>query len=150
MIPPLCTLFHVTSDSLLDIDQQLLDAEIDDIIKTALVEVDDSRREVGLTILREALKRYPNSYRIMDVLSSCLYNLAQFSEDSNEAVYEEACNLIERILTECTDTKIRNSAIYSACLTYPKVGRTEEAITIANSMAGAKTESELLSCIADS
>lgn len=147
MIPSLCALFRVTSDELLGIDNANREAEIDDMLKEAYDLFDEQRNGEALGMMRDMLKRYPDSYRLMDEMASCLCNLAGNGGIDREEGYAEAVGLIEKILSDCSDTPIRNSAIMTACINYPKVGRTDEAIALANSMSGAKSGLELLSYV---
>ena len=147
MIPPLCALFKVTSDELLGIDDSRREAEIDEVISEAYVVFDKNRHEDALSMLRDALKRYPDSYKLMDVIASSLCGLVAQGKVDGDNGNGEICDLVDRILADCTDNSIRNSAITTACLTYPKVGRAEEAITLANSMSGARSALDLLSFV---
>lgn len=147
IIPSLCALFRVTSDELLGINNVNREAEIDEMLKEAYAVFDENRHEDALNMMRDMLKRYPDSYRLMNDLAACLSNLVVSGKIDREAGYTEICTYIDRILSDCTETPIRNSAITTACIVYPKVGRTDEAIALANSMFGARSGLELLSII---
>lgn len=147
MIPSLCSLFQVASDELLGIDNSNREKEIDAMLAEAYAVFDENRHEDALNMMRDMLKRYPDSYRLMDDLAACLSGLVDSGKIDRNAGRAEICTYIDRILADCTETPIRNSAITTACIVYPKVGRMDEAIALANSMLGARSGLDLLSII---
>jgi tetratricopeptide (TPR) repeat protein len=57
---------------------------------------------------------------------------------------KEVISLGERILTGCTDDKLRHNAIQILCYTYPNVGETEKAVELAKKMPSRWLSSEIL------
>lgn len=147
IIPSLCALFRITSDELLGINNANREAEIDAMLKEAYDIFDENRHEDALNMMRDMLKRYPDSHRLMGDLAACLNGLVDNGKIDRDAGYAEICTYIDHILSDCTETPIRNSAITTACFVYPKVGRTDEAIALANSMFGARSGLDLLSMV---
>ena len=74
-IPALANIFNVTTDELLGVDIAAKEARIDAICENAIT----NYKAKGLTseaiaVLREGLKEYPNSYKLMDALQSALWH----------------------------------------------------------------------------
>ena len=139
MIPVLANLFEVTSDELLGIDVNAKQKKIDEYCLRAQDAVEHADRDGCIAILREGLSLYPNSYKIMEMLATYLYSTSHAKE-----IGEEAAALLDKVLTGCTDNAIRNSAISTACFLFPQIGRTEDALRLAESMENARSKLELL------
>ena len=90
----------------------------------------------GEAILRAAYKEYPNNYKIMCDLMSCIWISRNEPErtDERDALTQEVISLGESIIAGCTDTEIRNRAIQLLCYTYPELNQSEKAIELANQM----------------
>lgn len=96
-------------------------------------------RKEAITILREGILRYPDSYLLMAQLADCLY-----CSNPTAEVQAEVSALLDRILSRCTDNAIRNKTIVLVCRHYLKIGRSEEALRLAESMEEAVSRLELL------
>jgi len=129
LIPMLSNIFDVSSDVLLGIDVTAKEKRIDDILKHSEEYWRNGYNERAAEILRDGLKEYPNSYKIMRMLMSNIWHLGDDEEKTKEVI-----RLGEKILAECTDDELRHSAIQLLCYTYPTVGETEKAVELANKM----------------
>lgn len=141
-LPILANIFEVTTDTLLGVDIASKENRIDEIRKEAMSR---TRRE-AMEIYRSALIEYPDSYLLMSDYAWELYHSSSSEEfaDKNGKI---VAAYIDRILQNCTDTSVRNSVIDLACRAFPKLGRTNEALKLAESMDGAVTKLELLPAI---
>ena len=146
LIPMLANIFDVTSDALLGIYITAKEKRIDEILRHA-----DEYRNKGYSyesaeILREGLKEYPNSHKIMVALMSSVflssydsYKSYETPEDRKNEIDElrkEIVYLGEKILAECTDDECRQTAIPLLCYTYPTMGETEKAEKLALTLSG--------------
>ena len=130
-IPALCHIFDVSSDVLLGIDIEKTNEEI----KRYLAEADDlGNRGKGAertALLREANKRFPRDYQIMQSLANSL--VCEYSRKGIKE-YDEVFELCNRILAECTDSTTRYEAINTLGTAYGYAGKKEEMIRLAKEM----------------
>ncbi len=138
-LPVLANVFEVTVDELLGVDINEKEAKIKEYLKRGQEAFDDGKAKESVEILREGLAQYPNSYQLMLKLASCLYCSVSFQKAGTEV-----SALLDKILSECTDNAVRNEAVVIACRLYPKIGREEDAVRLAESMKGAASKLELL------
>ncbi|MCL1794670.1 MAG: helix-turn-helix domain-containing protein [Oscillospiraceae bacterium] len=106
LIPMLANIFDVSADVLLGIDLKNKEKQIDDIIFRANGYSKKNNREEAVSILREGLKKYPNSYKIMECLMISL-EIIKHGKPTEEALIltNEIIKLGEKILAECTEDK---------------------------------------------
>lgn len=131
MLPALCHIFDVTSDTLLGIDITKNNELIEDCLKQAQQYEYDGKFEECAAILREGYGRFPKAYRIMERLANAIVcvNSRRGIKD-----YDEVIDLCCRILTECTDSKIRYDAIDTLATAYGCAGKQEEMLKLAEEM----------------
>lgn len=130
-IPALCHIFDVSSDTLLGIDIEKNDEAIRNYIDKANDYAIQGEFESGLEILREANRKFPKSYAIMQLLAEdiVIVNRRKCSED-----YDEVFDLCRRILAECTDSVIRKEAIQTLASAYGYAGKREEMLKLTEEM----------------
>lgn len=135
LLPALANLFDVTTDRLLGVDGANREKVIDTILKKA---DEHGHHCEAAGILRDGLKTYPSSYRLMDALEHELYASPQEMTDAEPAqiadIFDEAIALGERILAESTDNELRTSAVQTLCYIYSQNGRIEDAVRLAGTM----------------
>ncbi len=149
-IPILCNVLHVSADVLLGIDVEQKEKRINDLLAEAKKQWELGYNREGENILRAAHKEYPNNHKIMSDLMSCVWKSRNEPErtDEHDTLTQEVISLGERILAECTDIEMRNNAIQLLCYTYPEVGKTDKAVTLAEKMPNRSlTREHLLSHI---
>lgn len=129
-IPMICNLFNVTSDTLLGIDISSKQKKIDEIYDAAynVACTGDHKRSIAMWL--DGIKRFPDSFKLIGEYIDEVYMYSNVLDDK-EVHIERAFSYIDRILSECTDNKIRNEAISTACMWYPKVGKAEKATELA-------------------
>lgn len=142
-LPVLANVLEVTTDELLGVDVDAKKRKIAECSLRSRGAFEQGARKKAEEILREGLLQYPDSYLLMEQLVSylCCHR--------TEEVQEEVCALFERILSGCTDNALRNRTTVLACRIYSEIGRSEEALRLAESMEGAKSRLELLPDILD-
>ena len=143
LIPILANLFDVTTDTLLGVDIHAKEKCIDTIVKEGNNCLLTGEHEKAEKIFREALKEYPNSYRLMANLALVIERLA-WQQKIKRPMREEVVALCEKIVAECTDDKVRNMAIQNLCITYPNIGEDEKALALANKMPSSALSNEYL------
>ena len=136
LIPPLCNLLGVTSDTLLGIDLDAKQKRIEEIINKA-----NSRRRgynaEAYKILADGLREYPDSFKIMQDLMYTIFPLiydTDYSEKERKNFCDEIIRLGELMLEKCVDDNYRHSAIQLLCFVYAKNGNRERAVELAMKM----------------
>ena len=140
-IVTLADFFDVTTDELLCRTAKK-DAEI-----TAFYERDAKLSQAGdvpgrLAVWREAVQKYPGDYNCLhnlaDALMATIYIDGEFEQQDRNA--KEAVEICERILRDCTDSKIRNYTIQTLVLLHSShpysVADQQKAVEYANMAAG--------------
>ncbi len=139
LLPLLANLFEVTTDFLLGVNIDAKEGTIREILDQAEACFDNGHSREAERILRAALRDYPRRHEIM---RSLLYVLGDYPYAEDEAYDEETANAYnneiiaigEKLLAESRVDSIRHAAIQLLCLTYPKVGMTDQAERLAKSM----------------
>ena len=130
-LPALCHIFDVSSDLLLGIDIEKNNEEIQKYLDTARSFCYQGMWEDYTSILREANKKFPRDYKIMQTLADAIVN--EYSrKDIKE--YGEVFDLCNRILAECTDSTTRYKAIHTLGIAYDYAGKQDEMLKLANEM----------------
>ena len=130
-LPALCHIFDVSSDFLLGIDIEKNNEEIKNYLVEANELGNQGKNEEKTMLLREANKRFPRDYKIMERLAHSLVS-EYFHKGIKE--YDEVYELCNRILAECTDSKIRYSTLRHLATAYRFAGKTEEMLKIVEEM----------------
>ena len=130
-LPALCHIFDVSSDVLLGIDVEKNNEEIKKYLDTARDFCHRGKWEDYTSILREANKKFPRDYKIMQTLADAIVN-----EYSRKGIkeYGEVFDLCNRILAECTDSLIRYEAIGTLGTAYGYAGKKDEMLKLAKEM----------------
>ena len=131
-IPLLCNLFNVTSDTLLGIDIASKQTKIDELYDGAYEVACSGDHKKSIAMWLDAIHQYPDSHKLIGQYIDEVYMYSYMLEDKEQHI-ERALSYIDRIILECTDSRIRNEAIATACMWYPKIGKTEKALELASS-----------------
>ncbi len=130
-LPALCHIFDVSSDVLLGIDIEKNNEAIQNYLDKAQKEVCDGKFENSVEILREAMRKFPRSYKIMHELANsivCVHSRKGIKE------YDEVFALCNRVLEECTDSITRYEATETLGTAYGYAGKNEEMLKLAAEM----------------
>ena len=143
-LAPLCSIFEVSADVLLGIDVDAKQRKIEELYQAAHEVACTGDHGKSIRLADEALKQYPDSHKLMQFFAEEIYLYSHMvPEEEREADEKRALGYLD-ILRTSPDTKIRNEAIIISCLWFAKLGRTEEAETLAKSMEASWTSGELL------
>ena len=119
LIPMLANIFDVSTDVLLGVDITAKEKRIQEIIDNADKYSLSGDNEKSAVILRDGLKHYPNSYKLMAKLISVIPS------------EKEIIEIAEKILAECTDIEYRYLAVQQLCYAYSRIGETAKAEKLA-------------------
>mgnify|MGYP003293550513 CR=1 FL=1 len=136
-LPALCHIFEVSSDVLLGIDIEKNNEEIKKYLDTARSLCHQGKWEEYTAILREANKKFPRDYIIMQTLADAIVN-----EYSRKGIkeYGEVFDLCNRILSECTDSNIRYKAIKTLGIAYNYADKKDEMIKLKSQIEQSEKE----------
>jgi len=132
----LANLFAVTTDSLLGVDIERKEQNVRDILAEANREACKSlpdRWARSEAVLREGLKRYPDSWELKSRLVMTLMFSAG-DDGARRANHEEMHRLCEEILAHCPDRTMQHDAIYTLCQLAGELGIGERARQLAGTM----------------
>ena len=132
LIAPLCHLFHITSDKLLEIDLSQRQKNIDTICEEADKYSQRGYLEEARTILENGMRKYPDTTKLMYHLMHLSF--LQYACNGENKYIEETIKFGEYILAQSTENSQRHGAIQVLCYSYRNVGRIEEAVKLAESM----------------
>lgn len=130
-IPALCHIFDVSSDVLLGIDIEKSSEEIKRLLNEATTLGNNGQHEKRTALLREANKKFPRDYKIMERLADSL--VCEYSRKGIKE-YDEVFDLCKRILSECTDSNTRYEAIETLGTAYGYAGKEDEMLKLAEEM----------------
>ncbi len=126
-LPMLCSIFDVTSDEILGISNDSKMQEIDRIQDEAYTLIDEGEYEEAVETVRRGLKKYPDSYGLMQSLAFCLE-----VKDSLGSL-DERIDLYNKILNN-TDDQTKNWATGNLCRAYAVKGENDKALELADSV----------------
>ena len=128
LLPTLCVVLDVTSDELLGIDLAKRDERIEEIVRKAKENPDESD-----AVYADGLRQFPDSHKLM-------WWWLMSTRDPDRIL-----TLGEKLLAESTDETIRPSVIFGLSHAYMEKGQEERAYTLARSLPGLWTTSDVLS-----
>lgn len=138
LLPKLANFFGVSTDELLCLNTSENKIELKEYEKEYQELNRNGKVLEKIELSRKVLDLYPRNYQWMLNLA---YGLVSYCSTSEQQKYsqehkfkEEAINLCERVLEDCTVDSIRHSAIQILCYNYPDIGKKEQAIKLAESM----------------
>ena len=130
-IPSLCHLFDVSSDVLLGIDLEKSNESIRQYLNQARNLGNQGRGAERTALLREANRKFPRDYQIMQCLADSL--VCEYSRNGMKD-YGEVFDLCNRILAECTHSITRYEAIETLGAAYEYAGKRDELLRLAKEM----------------
>ncbi len=131
LLPALCHIFDVSSDVLLGIDIAKSNEAIQNYLDKAREQEYQGNFEISVDILREAIRKFPKSYEIMQNLAEDIISV--YSRKGIKE-YDEVFELCNRILAECTDNVIRYKAIRTLGTAYGYADKKDEMLKLAEEM----------------
>ncbi|MBQ8577348.1 MAG: helix-turn-helix transcriptional regulator [Clostridia bacterium] len=118
---PLANIFNITLDELFDRGAETQAADMEVYLAKNMEFAHAGQIENRLSLWREALAKYPNNYRCMQMLANSLWqcrNSTAYSAEEKEAMLRESIALNERVFAECNDLATKFSALQILVFTY--------------------------------
>lgn len=133
MLPALANLFDVTVDELLGMDEFNAAWRLEDIHEKWQQNRAAGRHAENVTLMREALKDYPNNALLLMQLSTSLERLDGDEQQKREHL-RESIDALERILRYCEDSEVRCAALCNISDAYNRYGDYEKAVEYAEKL----------------
>lgn len=140
LLPQLSAYYSVSIDTLLGVDENAKNMRIQEITNqynairrcnpnpdgTLVV---DYGIDVGILLLRDAVKEFPDCWFFHQLLASDLWWKAKSSPETGKAaLLSEAETLCDEIMKKCTENRWRNCASSILCMIYIDSGRKDKAL----------------------
>lgn len=126
-LPLLSRIFDVTADYLLGIDNDKDEEKIDSIIDESFDLYRVGQFKAAAEIARNGLNEFPRSFRLMKRLADTLICI-----DDCEDEVERLC---KKIINECADSRIRDSAYRLQIILRSKSGDYDDVVTLAEKLS---------------
>lgn len=134
ILPALASYFGVTTDELLGVDGIEAEKHYREINLLWKENRAAGRHSENVTLMREALKRYPNDALLLVQLSSSLEK-TYTTEEERIARLRESAAVQEQILRYGEDSEVRNATQYNLCFAYLNLGEPQKALAQAEKLS---------------
>lgn len=146
LLPAICNLFGVTSDSLLGIDVAKKGEQLKQLRDSSFALYSRGYLDEAAAVLENGLKLYPDDYALMsDLMYVMSWRGGRASDKEEKKAFDrEVIRLGEKILEGCIDNSIRSGAVQCLCFLYPECGKRDRAVELAKSMPSIAVSLECL------
>ena len=128
LLPTIANYFDITLDNLIGMNDIRSEAKRNEIFTTILNYEKCGNWNEAATILRNAIRTYPNDDGLLTELALVL------SKTNDAHDHLEAITLSEKVLTHCTNEKIRSTARANLCFLYQATGQSQKAIDLGKTL----------------
>jgi len=143
LLPGLANFFEVTTDTLFGLTDQKQNERVELVLKEYQANFAQGLIEENENLLKKALKEFPNDFRLISKLCYTLLN--KYTGKNQLDLLDEIIAKASLILRDCTDDKLRYSAIQILAMTYNFKGEKAKAKEIVNKLPSAPiTRDDLL------
>lgn len=120
LIPAICSVLNITADELLDVNLERKKIDIMNILSEAKRYSFSGYNEKAFEIIEEGLSKYPDSYQLMQEQVHIHYRLFKNSKSAEEKRIhiEKAIEYGERIIENCTDSRLKVPVVQQLCYIY--------------------------------
>ena len=132
LLPLLANIFNVSIDYLLGVNINNNIDKINNYIDESNKYLQEGNHIERTILLRNALKEFPNSFELMNLLSDSILNEIVRDKDFND--YSEVINLCERILARCNDNNIITETKQRLAIAYLYNNQYDQMVKITNQM----------------
>ena len=127
MLPALAHYFQITVDELLGISEIEKNNKYDEINRLWAENNTDRRNQENVTLMRQALKEFPNDALLLVQLSTSLEKLDGTLEEKR-AHLKESIAIQEQIIKYGEDSEVRGATLFNICHAYWQIGDREKAL----------------------
>ena len=143
LIPRIAEIFRCTTDTILCCENNVIDLEIDEIIKNADIVLEKSDYEdyfTPLKMVKEGLLKYPSNERL---IIETLHRITAYANDFENFDYSEAIILCEKILRNSSNDFYRNEAKVILIDCYSRANLKEKALGLIDQIPDTLSKNEL-------
>ena len=130
LLPKITLYFNVSIDELLNVGQARIEERINEYTEQSKIFEKSGDIDARIALWEKAYAEFPNNHFVMEKLKRAIDVSCPWPYPLDKA--ERIISLSNRILEESTDTKLRESAIFSLCSVYESRGDTEKALYYAD------------------
>ena len=127
LLPALAGYFKVSVDELLGVGELEKSRKYEEINKTWEKNNREGLHAANVTLMRRALKNYPNDALLLVQLSTSLEKL-DGTEEERRRNLGESIAIQEQIIRYGEDSEVRGATMYNICFSYRKYGEPGKAI----------------------
>ena len=127
MLPVLAHYFGVSTDTLLGISEIKKAQQYDEINERWIKNNHSGCHSENVTLMKEALKQFPNDALLLVQLSTSLEKLDGDPAEKTKHL-KESIAIQERIIRYGEDSEVRGATLYNICFAYWKLGEYEKAL----------------------
>ncbi len=127
MLPGIADYFDISVDELLGVSAKDKAEKYDSINSEWMCNNKKGCHRENVSLMREALKMFPNDALLLVQLSTSLEKLDGTSEEKQKYL-RESIAVQEQILNYCDDCEVRGATLYNICFAYDKIGERNKAI----------------------
>ena len=127
MLPALANYFGISVDELLGMDELAQKGNYDEINKIWSENNKAGMHRENVTLMRQALKTFPNNALLLVQLSTSLEKL-DGTADEKRKYLRESLAVQEQILRYGEDSEVRGATLYNICFAYWKLGEYDKAL----------------------
>lgn len=127
MLPALAHYFQITVDDLLGISKIQKDNQYNEINRLWAENNAARRNQENVTLMRQALKEFPNDALLLVQLSTSLEKL-EGTQEEKRANLKESIAIQEQIIRYGEDSEVRGATLFNICHAYWKIGDREKAL----------------------
>lgn len=131
LLPAIADYFGITIDELMGMECYKDDREIEEIIERVRENERKGLISECIDILKDAARKYPTSYEILNYLVTMLNFENCEDETKQRANSEKAIEISDRILNECNDKDICDFIYNEKITALQNLGRVDEAVKMA-------------------
>lgn len=145
LLPTIAEYFGITTDELMGMKEIRDNADAEKILEQQKENMSKGLIKENIELLAEAVKVHPNNYELLTQYAMNLSFLAVgYQSEEYRQNNQKAARIAERILAECTDTKIRNRVQAELCNYYQNSGEATKALEAADKLPSMYHGSELI------
>lgn len=127
MLPAIANYFGISVDELLGVSEQTKKEKYDEINSEWAYNNKSGFHSENVTLMRDALRKFPNDALLLVQLSSSLEKL-DGTDKEKEKYLRESIAVQEQIIKYCDDCEVRGATLYNICFAYKKIGNIDKAI----------------------
>jgi len=136
MLPVLSHYFGVTVDELIGMHEFEATQALAEINKQWEENRKNNNHAANVTLMRDALKDYPNNALLLVQLSASLERL-EGTESEKQEYLRQSIELQEQIITYCDDSEVRGAVLFNIVDAYHRYGNYEKALSYARKLPNA-------------